>query len=165
MISCQLRRYYDWQIETDINHIKTSLNLNHVRTMSPEMVRRELWATLLAYNLIRTTAAAAALTHQKLPRQVSFTSTCQYVLATWMVIRVGRPHSDKLNQIAATALEHIAACEVANRPGRCTFRMPLTGASNPAYPSDDPSPTHSCKNPATSSALNSLNAARETGCG
>lgn len=49
---------------------------------SPEMVRRELWSTMLAYNLIRTTAAAAALIHSKQPRQISFTSTCQYVLAS-----------------------------------------------------------------------------------
>ncbi|QDU87245.1 Transposase DDE domain protein [Pirellulimonas nuda] len=114
---------FRWNSETDINHIKTSLNLNHVRTLSPEMVRRELWATLLAYNLIRTTAAAAALAHQKLARQISFTSTCQYVLATWMVIRADHPHSDRLKQIAATALEHIAACEVANRPGRLEPRV------------------------------------------
>ncbi len=45
------------------------------------MVRRELWTTLLGYNLIRTTAAGAALLHGKQPRQISFTSTCQYVLA------------------------------------------------------------------------------------
>ena len=47
------------------------------------MVRRELWTTLLGYNLIRTTAAAAALLHGKQPRQISFTGTCQYVLASW----------------------------------------------------------------------------------
>ena len=46
---------------------------------------KELWTTLLGYNLIRTTAAAAALLHDKQPRQISFTSACQYVLASWML--------------------------------------------------------------------------------
>ena len=46
------------------------------------MVRRELWTTLLGYNLIRTTTATAALLHEKQPRQISFTATCQYVLAS-----------------------------------------------------------------------------------
>ena len=47
--------------ELDIRAIQQNLNLNHVRCQSPEMVRRELWTTLPAYNLVRTTAAAAAL--------------------------------------------------------------------------------------------------------
>ncbi len=62
---------------------KSNLNLGHVRCKSPEMVRSEMWTTMLAYNLIRTTAAGAALLHGKQPRQISFTSTCQYVLASW----------------------------------------------------------------------------------
>ena len=68
---------FRWNSELDIRSIKDSLNLGHVRCKSPEMVRKELWATLLGYNLIRTTAAAAALLHGKQPRQISFTSTCQ----------------------------------------------------------------------------------------
>jgi len=59
----------------DIRAIKSDLNLVHVRCKSPEMVRRELWTTLLAYNLIRTMAAAAALLHGKQPREISFTAT------------------------------------------------------------------------------------------
>jgi len=46
------------------------------------MVRREFWTILLAYNLIRITAANAAALHDKQPRQISFTSTCQFVLAS-----------------------------------------------------------------------------------
>jgi hypothetical protein len=43
-----------WNAELDIRAIKSDLNLVHVRCTSPEMVRLELWTTLLAYNLIRT---------------------------------------------------------------------------------------------------------------
>jgi hypothetical protein len=46
------------------------------------MVHRELWTTLLACDLIRTTAAAAVLLHQQYPRQISFTGTCQYSLSS-----------------------------------------------------------------------------------
>ena len=66
------------------------LNLAHVRGKSPEMVRRELWTTLLGYNLIRTTAAAAAVLHDKQPRHISFTGTCQYVLASWWMFSTDR---------------------------------------------------------------------------
>ena len=60
---------FRWNAELDLRSIKSNLNLGHVRCKSPEMVRRELWTTLLAYNLIRTTAAGAALLHQKRPRR------------------------------------------------------------------------------------------------
>jgi len=114
---------FRWNSETDIDHIKTSLNLNHVRCKSPAMVRRELWTTVLAYNLIRTTACSAALEHDKLPRQISFTSTCQYVLSSWMLIASGRlSEGDLLNQLECM-LEQLAACEVANRPGRLEPRV------------------------------------------
>lgn len=42
-----------------------------------EMVRRELWTTILGYNLIRAMAVGAALPHGKQPRQISFTATYQ----------------------------------------------------------------------------------------
>jgi len=38
---------FRWNSELDIRSIKESLNLGHVRCKSPEIVRRELWTTLL----------------------------------------------------------------------------------------------------------------------
>ncbi|HEY2839770.1 MAG TPA: IS4 family transposase [Pirellulales bacterium] len=61
---------FRWNSELDIRSIKQALNLGHVRCKSPEMVRRELWTTLLGYNLIRTTAAAAAVLHSPGGRRV-----------------------------------------------------------------------------------------------
>ena len=52
---------FRWNAELDIRAIQQNLNLNHVRCQSPEMVRRELWTTLPADHLVRTTASAAAL--------------------------------------------------------------------------------------------------------
>lgn len=45
---------FRWNSELDIRSIKQSLNLAHVRCKSPEMVGKELWTTMLGYNLIRT---------------------------------------------------------------------------------------------------------------
>lgn len=114
---------FRWNAELDIRSIKSNLNLAHVRCKSPEMVRRELWTTLLAYNLIRTTAAAAALLHGKQPRQISFTATCQYVLASWMSLSCGLIPASQLVRHCLTMLRQIAACEVANRPGRLEPRV------------------------------------------
>jgi putative transposase len=114
---------FRWNAELDIRAIKQSLNLVHVRCKSPEMVRKELWTTILAYNLIRTTAAAAATLHDKQPRQISFTATCQYILATWMT-HSGHLHSMRqAEDECLQLLKHIAECEVANRPGRFEPRV------------------------------------------
>jgi len=114
---------FRWNAELDIRSIKSSLNLTHVRCKSPEMVRRELWTTLLGYNLIRTTAAAAAVLHDKQPRQISFTGTCQYVLASWPLLSAGVIPADECESRCRILLEHIANCEVANRPGRLEPRV------------------------------------------
>ena len=85
------------------------------------MVQRELWVTLLAYNLIRRLIATYAAIHGKQPRRPGFTLACQTVLASWMLLSTGScsdPHA-----MHATLLAQIAANEVANRPGRIEPRV------------------------------------------
>ncbi len=79
--------------------------------------------TLLGYNLIRTTAASAALLHGRQPRQISFTSTCQYVLASWMQLSGGLLEASSLVDDLTFMLWQIAACETGNRPGRLAPRV------------------------------------------
>jgi hypothetical protein len=114
---------FRWNSELDIRSIKSNLNLAHVRCKSPQMVHREVWTTLLGYNLIRTTAAGAALVHGKQPRQLSFTTTCQYVLASWMQLSAGLVAESMLKDYLMLMLKQIAAREVANRPGRLEPRV------------------------------------------
>jgi putative transposase len=109
---------FRWNSELDIRSIKQALNLAHVRCKSPEMVRRELWTTLLGYNLIRTTAAAAAVLHDKQPRQIGFTGTCQYVLASWSLFSTAPLARAELLARFGTLLAQIAQCEAGHRPGR-----------------------------------------------
>lgn len=114
---------FRWNSELDIRSIKSNLNLGHVRCKSPEMVCCELWVTILGYNLIRTTAAGAAQLYDKEPRQISFTSTCQYVLASWMQLSSGLIKQTERRGYLSTMLKQIACCEVANRPGRLEPRV------------------------------------------
>ena len=114
---------FRWNSELDIRHIKQSLNLNHASCLSPTMVRKELWVTLLGYNLIRTTAAAAALLHKLKPRQLSFTSTCQYVLAAWPRWSGQASGTAPTTAECLQLLEHVANCEVGDRPDRIEPRV------------------------------------------
>jgi hypothetical protein len=45
--------------------------------ITPELVRKELWTHILAYNLIRTVMAQAAARHGVEPRSISFKGTVQ----------------------------------------------------------------------------------------
>jgi len=112
---------FRWNVELDIRAIKQTLGLDHVRCKSPEMVRRELWVTLLAYNLIRKVIAASAAVHDKQPRCLGFTLACQTILASWMLWSTGSVSNARA--MRAMMLAHIAANEVANRPGRIEPRV------------------------------------------
>lgn len=114
---------FRWNAELGIRAVKSNLNLGHVRCKSPAMVERELWTTILGYNLIRATAAGAAQLHGKQPRRISFTGACQYVLASWMQTSAGLIDPSRLADYLLLMLEQIAAREVANRPGRLEPRV------------------------------------------
>jgi len=112
---------FRWNAELDILQIKQTLHLDHLRCKSPEMIVREVWVTLLAYNLIRKVMATAAAVHDKQPRQLGFTLACQTILSSWLLLA-----TDACRDPAGlwdAALKHIAANEVANRPGRIEPRV------------------------------------------
>jgi len=112
---------FRWNVELDIRAIKQTLHLDHVRCKTPEMVRRELWVTLLAYNLIRRVIATAAAVHHKQPRQLGFTRACQSILASWMLLATGACRN--VRGLYDMMLAQIAAKEVANRPDRIEPRV------------------------------------------
>lgn len=52
---------YRWRAaEINLRHLKTTLNLEFLAAKTPEMVRKEVWAHLLAYNLLRSVMEQAA---------------------------------------------------------------------------------------------------------
>ena len=110
-----------WNVELDIRSIKQTLGLDHVRCKTPEMVRRELWVTLLAYNLIRKVIVTSAGIHGKLPRRLGFTLACQTILSSWMLLSTGS--CSNVRSMYAAMLERIAGNDVANRPGRIEPRV------------------------------------------
>lgn len=110
-----------WNAELDIRQIKQTLKLDHVRCKSPEMVHREVWVTLLAYNLIRKLIATAAAVHDKQPRHLGFTLACQSVLSSWILFSTGSCRNPQA--MYAAMIKSIANNEVANRPGRIEPRV------------------------------------------
>ena len=121
---------FRWNAELDLRSIKTQLNLRHLRCKSPEMVRREFWTTIIAYNAIRMTAARSAQLAGESPRKISFGSTCQYVLAAWDMIVSGVLHGEALRAYVTSQSSAIAKCIVGRRPGRFEPRVQKKHGSN-----------------------------------
>lgn len=69
------RTHRDWNIELDFRSIKSTLQMHDLRCKTPELVRKEVWTHVLAYNLIRTIIAQAAFKHDREPRSISFKGT------------------------------------------------------------------------------------------
>ena len=52
--------HWRWQVEVDLRHVKTTLGMEMLRGKTPEMVRKEIYAHLMAYNLLRALMWEAA---------------------------------------------------------------------------------------------------------
>ena len=57
-----------WTAELDLRSLKQTLQMDVLRCRTPELVRKELWTHVLAYNLIRTVMAQAAAKYGVEPR-------------------------------------------------------------------------------------------------
>ena len=66
-----------WNVELDLRNLKTTTGMDVLRCQTPEMNHKQLWAHLLAYNVIRLLMAQAASNAGKDPRELSFKHTVQ----------------------------------------------------------------------------------------
>jgi hypothetical protein len=75
-----------WYAEPDLRALKQTLQMDVLRCQSPDRVRKEVWAHLLAYNAIRGLMAAAAHEAGLFPVQLSFKGAVQAVnaFAGWL---------------------------------------------------------------------------------
>jgi len=69
-----------WQVEIDLRHLKTTMRMEHLQSKTPEMVRKEFYVHLLAYNLIRATLWEAGIKHNVHPLRLSYKGATQHVL-------------------------------------------------------------------------------------
>jgi hypothetical protein len=105
-----------WSGELDIRSIKSTMKMDVLRCKTPEMVRKEIWAHLLAYNLLRTVMAVAAAKSGIEPRQVSFKGAKQAVTAFAPKIEAARPKNRP--GLIDDLLAVVAYRRVGDRPGR-----------------------------------------------
>jgi len=113
-----------WNAELDLRSIKSAMQMRELRCKTPELVRKEVWAHILAYDLIRTVMAQAAARHDVLPRSISFTGAMQTLEAFQPLLEFGaaRDAADRLC-LYHDLLDAIASHRVADRPDRYEPRV------------------------------------------
>jgi hypothetical protein len=110
-----------WNIELDWRSVKGLLQMDVPRCKTPELVRKEVWTHVLAYNLIHTVMAQAASQNGTSPRATSFKATLQ-VLEAFQPLMTSGVVSDR-EALYQEVLRAIARHRVADRPDRFEPRM------------------------------------------
>jgi hypothetical protein len=108
-----------WNNELDLRSIKSTMQMRDLRCKTPELVRKEVWTHVLAYNLIRTLMAQAAAKHKVVPRSISFKGTIQTLEAFQPRIEDQATQDPAgVLRLYQELLQAIATHRVGNRPDR-----------------------------------------------
>ena len=104
-----------WQVELDIRSLKTHMQMDHLRCKSPSMVRKEIYAHMIAYNLIRDLIVMTAIRFDTSPKLLSHKAAVQALNAFAEKLNVGANNIDALE---AALYESIAQHPIGDRKPR-----------------------------------------------
>ena len=94
------------------------MQMDILRCKTPELVRKEIWTHILAYNLIRTIIAQAAAKHCVEPRTISFKGAIQTLEAFQPLIAAQGDCSWSRRSLYDRLLAAVVTHRVADRPDR-----------------------------------------------
>ena len=105
-----------WLAELFVRAMKETLQMDHLRCKTPEMVAKEVWVHALAYNIIRKIMAQAAHRKGLRPLQVSFKGVIQTITSyrCLFVVPSGLDKVKVMEHLLDAVAEHI----VGDRPNR-----------------------------------------------
>jgi len=113
-----------WHNELDLRSLKSAMQMRELRCKTPELVRKEVWTHILAYNLLRTVMAQAAARHGVAPRTISFTGAMQTLEAFQPLLELSAAQ-DATGRLRLfhDLLDAIATHRVGDRPNRYEPRV------------------------------------------
>ena len=108
-----------WSNELDLRSLKETMQLHELRCKTPDLVRKEIWTHVLAYNLIRAAIAQAAVKHRIEPRSISFKGAMQTIEAFRPLIAIqGQQNAKVRSAIYSQILDVLVVHRVGDRPDR-----------------------------------------------
>jgi len=106
-----------WQAELNLRSLKTTLQMDVLRGQSPDIVRKEVWAHLLAYNVVRALMARAAAAEGVRPDELSFTGAL-HALNAFLPRLQGARTEEEASRLGTRLLRLIGRRRVGDRPDR-----------------------------------------------
>lgn len=107
-----------WYAELYLRDIKTTMGMDVLRCKSPDMVQKELYMYLIAYNLIRILMLKAAAQHSSNPESLSFKGTIDIVLNWTPLIATALLTQRQHRKMRQLLLHYIARDTLPHRPNR-----------------------------------------------
>ena len=105
-----------WVVEVYFRHQKTSMGMDVLRCKTPEMVDKELYMHLIAYNLVRAIMLEAAMAYATNIERLSFKGTIATIHQWATIIEQASP--EERADFYLTMLRYIARAKVPDRPNR-----------------------------------------------
>ena len=119
-----------WRIETLIREVKINFSADVLRSKTPEGVRKEITARLVAINVVRTIMLEAAKDYGVDPVRISFSHAVRAIIS--FAPALASEPLWKLLEIYKAMLTQIASHLVPERPGRNEPRIVTRGRKH--YP-------------------------------
>ena len=116
-----------WRLELCLDDLKTTLGMDVLHCLSPEMVQKELLAFLIAHNLLRWVMAQAATEHQVDLYRISFTGAMDAFrhCATAMVqARSAKKRQQLWDDLLLTLADDLVPLRPGRREPRAVKRRP-----------------------------------------
>lgn len=117
-------RLYDerWSVEVNLKHLKTTLGMDVLRGKTASLVRKEIWAFLIVYNLLRTLMFSSANSSFKVsPLNLSLQGTRHHFKN--FIPKLLNTSEKFRGTIYHTLFNILIHKEIPQRPGRCEPRV------------------------------------------
>jgi len=114
ILRAYLRR---WRLEMCLDDLKTTLQMEMLRSHTPELCQKEVFVRLIAHNLVRCTMAQAATEHDQPLERISFKGSLDALRHFSLAMAQARSKA-KREKLWARLLRTLARDQVPERPGR-----------------------------------------------
>jgi hypothetical protein len=108
------------QVEVDIRNLKVVLDTENIRAKSVDMFKKELYTSVVAYNLVGQLRRQAAEINDVAPRRMSFKKT--WTTFQTFLLRHMHTNPQEWRKAFRTALYYATKDKLPNRPGRTAKR-------------------------------------------
>ena len=115
-----------WNIETDLRSLKRTVELHRVTSKTKAMVDKEVLMAVCAYNVVRAVMYLSASASGLSPRQLSFSTAQDAVMAAWPYLQRARSTAEFHEEIQRL-LRVVAQAKLPERTRKRSYPREIWG--------------------------------------